>query len=307
MTIALTSFIADGVEVDEAVTKRFRQRAIFTITAANTDVDIDIGDYTGTFWTAVGGSVVGAKALLAIKDINTRARCFNKLGGSGVADRVQADASQTSVRTLSSAASSGGAGSEALTVTGLVAATDTILAVTPKTAGAAKYQFKTFTSAATAGGGATEAVVVTGLATTDIVVSVTQKTAGIDSLPLLGWSTLASNAITGIWSADPKAGAILQVNVLRTGAPAIQAWSTLINDGLTVVWAADPGAGAVVQVLFSRTGVTTVAAGTYQMALDATNVNLPDILFVTGDAPTAYTLVIEWELANDQPPVQLAA
>jgi hypothetical protein len=50
-----------------------------------------------------------------------------------------------------------------------------------------------------------------------------------------------------------------------------------------------------------------VAAGTYQLSLNATNTNLPDILFVTGDAPTAYKLVLEWELKAGELPVQLVA
>lgn len=64
-----------------------------------------------------------------------------------------------------------------------------------------------------AGGAATEVLVCTGLLTTDTVLAVTQKTSGANSLPLLGWSTLATNAITGIWSANPGAGSVVQVLV----------------------------------------------------------------------------------------------
>lgn len=70
-------------------------------------------------------------------------------------------------------------------------------------------------SAAGAGGGATEAMTVTGLLASDEIVSVTQKTPGANSLPLLGWSTQAANTVTGIWSADPGAGAVLQVAFKR--------------------------------------------------------------------------------------------
>ncbi len=71
------------------------------------------------------------------------------------------------------------------------------------------------TSAAGAGGAATEAMTVTGLLTTDTVLAVTQKTKGANSLPLLGWSTQAANALTGIWSADPGAGAVIMVTIKR--------------------------------------------------------------------------------------------
>lgn len=225
MTFALASFVANGQEVDEAVTKRFRQTALFTITAANTDVALDFGNYTGTFWTAVGATEPGTTALKAIKDINTRAKAFNKAGGSGIAGYAQADASVTSTLGYSSAASISGSATQALTVTGLKS--------------------------------------------TDTVLSVSQKTPGADSLALIGWSTLIDDGISGIWAANPKAGAILQVVVQRT--------------------------------------VTAVAAGTYQMSLNATNVNIPDFLFASGDAPTAYTIVLTWELKANEQPVQVVA
>lgn len=70
-------------------------------------------------------------------------------------------------------------------------------------------------SAASAGGGASEVLVVTGLLATDTVLSVSQKTAGANSLPLLGWTTVANNALTVQWSADPGAGAVVVVAVKR--------------------------------------------------------------------------------------------
>lgn len=76
-------------------------------------------------------------------------------------------------------------------------------------------KIKTFTSTAGAGGAATEAMVLTGLLATDTILSVTQKTKGANSLPLLGYSTQAANALTGIWSANPGAGAVIVVTVLR--------------------------------------------------------------------------------------------
>lgn len=73
----------------------------------------------------------------------------------------------------------------------------------------------TFTSSAGAGGAASAALTVTGLLATDTILSVTQKTAGANSLPLLGYTTLANNALTVQWSADPGAGAVIVVTVKR--------------------------------------------------------------------------------------------
>lgn len=72
-----------------------------------------------------------------------------------------------------------------------------------------------FNSSAGAGGAATEAMVVTGLLASDTILSVSQKTPGANSLPLLGWSTQANNSVTAIWSADPGAGSVILVAVKR--------------------------------------------------------------------------------------------
>ena len=65
-----------------------------------------------------------------------------------------------------------------------------------------------YTSSAGAGGAATEAMTVTGLGASDTILAVTQSTKGANSLPLLGYSTQAANALTAIWSANPGAGAV---------------------------------------------------------------------------------------------------
>lgn len=224
MTFALSSFVADGVERDEAVTRRFRQRLLLNITAANTDYNLDLGTYAGTFWTAVSGTEPGATALKAIKEIQLRASAFFRVGGSGIAPYAQADASIPTILGLTSAASSGGAATEALTVTGL--------------------------------------------ATTDTILSVSQKDKGANSTALIGYSTVITNGLTGIWTGNPGANAVLQVIVQRT--------------------------------------VTAVQAGTYQLSLDGTNTYLPNILYASGDAPTAYSIAIEWYLAAGQQPVQIS-
>ena len=72
-----------------------------------------------------------------------------------------------------------------------------------------------FSSSAGAGGSASEAMTVTGLLASDTIISVSQKVKGANSLPLLGFSTLADNSLTCTWSANPGAGAIVLVSVKR--------------------------------------------------------------------------------------------
>ncbi len=133
MTFALTKVQAYGIEAEEALNKRYRQYMILTITAAATDYDLDLGDNQsgalGTFWTAVGSTAPGSGALLAIQDIVTRADYFDNLGGN-FEDRTQVDVVTTAIN---SAASTGGAAAETLTLTG-AATGDTVLAATVVTA-----------------------------------------------------------------------------------------------------------------------------------------------------------------------------
>ena len=75
-----------------------------------------------------------------------------------------------------------------------------------------------YTSSAGAGGAATEAMTLTGLAAADTILAVHQKTKGANNLPLLGWSTQAANALTAVYSADPGAGAVIVVVVLKAAA-----------------------------------------------------------------------------------------
>jgi len=74
---------------------------------------------------------------------------------------------------------------------------------------------QTFTSTAGTGGSASEAMVVTGLLASDTIIAVTQKTAGANSLPMLGYSVQANNSLTITWSADPGAGSVILVSVKR--------------------------------------------------------------------------------------------
>lgn len=99
---------------------------------------------------------------------------------------------------------------------GAVASTDTVLQAFNKVAGNTQNKrILVFTSAASAGGAATEVMTLTGIAATDTIMSVSQSVKGANSLPLLGFNTLATNALTAVWSADPGANAVIVVTVLR--------------------------------------------------------------------------------------------
>lgn len=79
-----------------------------------------------------------------------------------------------------------------------------------------------FTSDAGAGGSATEAMTVTGLLSTDTILAVSQSVDGANNLPLLGFNTLANDALTGVWSADPGAGSVIVVSVKRSRTSQIE-------------------------------------------------------------------------------------
>lgn len=89
MAFALVAARAYGIEADEATTKKFTQYLRLDITAANTDIALDLGTYAGTFWTAVGGTEPGATALKTIKDINIRAKQLFDVKGQALLARIQ--------------------------------------------------------------------------------------------------------------------------------------------------------------------------------------------------------------------------
>lgn len=85
---------------------------------------------------------------------------------------------------------------------------------------------RVYTSAeSTVGISETEALSVPGVLATDEVIAVSQKAVGSANLPLLGWSDLVDDGITGIWSANPGAGATVLVAVRRIQATEIQSIS----------------------------------------------------------------------------------
>lgn len=154
MTFAITKVQCYGIEAEEALNKRYRQYMVLTLTAANTDVDLDLGDNQtgslGTFWTAAGTGTPGAGALLSIQDIVTRADYFDSFGGNFM-DRAQVDAASTQITALNSGASTGGSTAETLTLSGAVTS-DVVLSAFIYTAGAtAAYLRAAASSIATSG------------------------------------------------------------------------------------------------------------------------------------------------------------
>ncbi len=225
MTFQLNKFQAYGIEPSEPVTKRWRQFAILTIAAANTDTALDIGTNAGTFWTAAiadttYGATVATPALAALKDIQLRAESFTDVESSELLSRGNAN-SPPNITQL--------------------------------------------TSAAYAGGSATPTLTVTGLLTTDVILAATQQIANGNSLPLLAYGTPGSGT-------------------------------------LAVTYSADPGASGKVRVAILRTAAAASVAGQYSVAI----ANLrPNITWVSGDAPTAYDIVMSWTLNPAQEPIEL--
>ncbi len=70
MAFALTSFFADGVRFMGPGPYRATEQYVFSVTAAATDVDFDMGDATGTFWTAAqANATYGAMATQVLSEV----------------------------------------------------------------------------------------------------------------------------------------------------------------------------------------------------------------------------------------------
>ena len=70
-------------------------------------------------------------------------------------------------------------------------------------------------SDAGSGGAAQEALVVTGLLATDVILAVSQRVKGANNLPLLSFGSPVADELTCDWSADPGAGSIVRILVVR--------------------------------------------------------------------------------------------
>lgn len=128
------------------------------------------------------------------------------------------------------------------------------------------------TSAAYGGGSATPTLTVTGLLTTDTILGATQILKNQNSLPLIAAASTCA-----------------------------------VADAYIVAYSADPGTTGTVRVIFTRSAANTVLANQYQLAMDATNTLLPNILFLSTDAPTTYKIALEWYLNDNETPEELYA
>lgn len=311
MTFACTKVTAYGIEASEPLQKRFRQVWIIEGTAANTNVSYDFGTYAGTFWTAVGATDPGETALKALQDINIAAKTYTGWGGLGLNAYARADGAIPQVLSYLSAATASGSATQTLAVTGLLA-TDTILSVTPEIASVTGRPSITTLAGTVAAGSATPTATVAGLATsaTDTILAVTQDAVGANNLPLLGYDTQAAGSLRCVYSADPGANGTIKVAISRvatTDAYNPVSWANQADNSLDVVYGANPGTGAKVLVSVLRAGVTTVQSGTYQMSMDGTNTNLPNFLFLSGDAPTSFKIQLEWVLKDGINPIEVYA
>jgi hypothetical protein len=69
MAFALSKFKAYGLKTQGPTRVLGQQFVELHITAAATDVDLDIGDDAGTFWGAVDATALGEEALRLLKEI----------------------------------------------------------------------------------------------------------------------------------------------------------------------------------------------------------------------------------------------
>lgn len=93
MAFALTRFEARSVDIASVSYKRGIQQVVLDITGTAADVDLDLGDDSGTFWTAaLANSTYGdlaAKALEILQKIVDQAAALLAVDSQQLIDRVQ--------------------------------------------------------------------------------------------------------------------------------------------------------------------------------------------------------------------------
>lgn len=96
MAFALTGYAARGIDIAGPSYKRGIQQVVFKITALATDVDLDIGDSAGTFWTAAAADStygsLAAKALLSLTRIAAQSSNLLAIKSPQLLKRVQSAA-----------------------------------------------------------------------------------------------------------------------------------------------------------------------------------------------------------------------
>lgn len=126
MAFALTKYEARSLDIASPTYKRGIQQVVLDITGTSADVDLDLGDDSGTFWTAAQANTtygeLAKKALASLKRIVDQAQALVSVESQELLTKNQ-------IVALDSSASVGGNVTETLTVTGLLT-TDRILAAT---------------------------------------------------------------------------------------------------------------------------------------------------------------------------------
>ena len=96
MSFALVGFQARSLEVSSPSKVKAVQQVVMNITAAATDVDLDIGDASGTFWTdALADGTYGdlaSSALTSLTEIAGQSSALVAVQSEQLIDRVQSAA-----------------------------------------------------------------------------------------------------------------------------------------------------------------------------------------------------------------------
>lgn len=93
MAFALTAYQARSVDIASPSYRQAIQEVVLDITGTTADVDLDIGDNTGTFWTAAQANTtygaLAAKALESIQRIVSQSDALVQVMSQQLLDRIQ--------------------------------------------------------------------------------------------------------------------------------------------------------------------------------------------------------------------------
>lgn len=230
-TYLCTGFEAYVEEIDEPLTTKFRQwmtiYAKSTLNSQNVyDFGNDVAGSLGTFWTAAIADTTAVPAnpaqgiLTATTAGAVATAALQTLQTIGVLEENFIDVFSPYLIPLSNQGSGGA-------------------------------QVLQFTSAAIASG-TTPTATVTGLLATDTILAVTQAAANSNSLPLIGFGTVASNALGLIYSGASGTGGTVDVAVLRTTGLVPQAgqYSVALANGAPNITFGATGAPTTTQAFF---------------------------------------------------------
>lgn len=127
----------------------------------------------------------------------------------------------------------------------------------------------------------------------------------LDSAASTGGNATETLTVTGLLTTDTILGATIVEDGANPAYIQEAAKTCAVAGQYIVTFSTDPGAGAEVRVVFYRTTGAAVQAGTYQLSMDSTYTQLPNILFVTGNAPTSYKVILQWILKDGEEPVEV--